>query len=116
MPKHVEATKPRRLDRRNPFEWYTRRYGYFSAFLAGGGTTTRDKMIEGCMKTRTACGITTDTPAAVKKDVADHVYEWKKGAAGTGYKLTVKENKDGSVTCTHVDGVKWAKYMEGKAR
>ena len=113
--KTVQAVRPRRLDRRNPFGWWTRRNGYFSAFLAGGGRTTREALIAGCLKTRQACGIT-DSPPAVSKDVSDHVYKWRMDARGTGYKLAVQVSEDGTITCTHVDGVPWAEYIKGKVR
>ena len=118
MSKKIEATKPRRLDRRNPFNWSTLRYGYFQAFLAGKGTATVDQLMESAIKTRTACGITTDTTAAVRKDISDHKNVWKDpvSVGKRSYKLTVKVNTDGSMTVTHVDGVPWARYMEGKVR
>jgi len=112
MARKAQGVKPRRLDRRNPFDWWTRRYGYFSAFLAGSGKTTREKLAAGCMKTRQACEITSDTAEAVRKDIADHVYEWKRG----GYGLTVTEAADGTLACTHVGHQTWAAYMEGKVR
>ena len=115
--KKIEGVKPRRLDRRNPFEWYTRRYGYFAAFLKGNGKATREQLLESCLKTRAACGITTDTEAAVKKDIADHVYEWKKPGHEKGsYKLTVKVAQDGTLTCTHVGDQTWAAYLKDKVR
>jgi len=116
MARKVQGVKPRRLDRRNPFNWWTCRYGYFSAFLAGGGTTTREKLLAGCMKTRTACEITTDTAGAVRKDIADHVNVWTKAKNKASYKLTVTEAADGTLTCTHISGVPWAEYMEGRVR
>ena len=115
------AVKPRRLDRRNPFNWGTLRYGYFQAFLKGKGTTTTDELRAEAIKHRQSVGID-DTVERVDKEIADHKYWWKKpykelvAMRKTSYKLTVKVNTDGSVTCTHVDGARWEKYLEGKTR
>jgi hypothetical protein len=107
----ARGTKPRRLDRRNPFDWDGYLYGYFSAFLDGKGETTRAKLLAGCVKTQEACGKTPDL-ARIRKSIADHVMHWKRGEYG----LTIVESADRTLVCTHVQGVPWAEYIEGKVR
>jgi len=116
--RNMVVTKPRRLDRRNPFRFYTYRYGYFLAFLAGGGTATVDQLMESALRTRLACGITTDTVKKVRKDIADHKDVWKEPVTvpKNAYKLTVVVNMGGSMTCTHVADVPWDEYLDGKVR
>lgn len=113
--KAVPTVKPRRLDRRNPFKYWTRRYGFFSAFLAGGGSATREKLVDGAIKTRAACGIVEGNVEPIKKEIADHINVWKHAADKKGYLLTVTE-QDGVLTVTHVGEQTWGEYMAGKVR
>jgi len=108
-----QGKKPRRLDRRNPFPWGGYLYGYFSAFLAGGGSTTREKLLARCIRSQEACGITVD-PARIRKSIRDHIHHWKKGNQ-KGYILTVTE-ADKVLTCTMVGDVPWDRFLEGKVR
>ena len=86
--------------------------------MAGRGTTTRDKLVESALKFRAAVDITDDTEMAVRKDVADHIYWWKKPRheMKPHYVLSVTEDQDGNLTCVAVDGRPYDEYMAGRVR
>lgn len=120
----TRAISESEVDPRNRFDPEGRLYGYFQAFLDGGGRATYGEIMGSCLRLSAEFGIV-DSSKAIQRDLNNQTWNWLQGRWGllvtrddsmcekTCSGCPIKADRDRvEFTCVEVQGKPFAEVMQ----